>query len=111
MASTTGITISKHYCGEELISASINMNPKSCCDTKDGCCENKTCHFEVKDDYIMAVEINNQRIAVLNVLFPIVSFIGTQQPAPENKTETVFYYKFPPPERQTCRSLLQTYLC
>lgn len=111
MVSTAGITISRHYCGEELISASINMEAKLCCDAKDGCCENETCHFEVKDDYMVAAKTDNHQIAVLNILFPICSFTSTQRLAPENKTSTALHYKFPPPERRTCLSLLQTYLC
>src|SRR5690606_1502853 len=33
--STTGVAISKHYCGEILQSVSINGETKSCCDSQD----------------------------------------------------------------------------
>ena len=65
LVSTTGITISMHYCGGKYVSTSINEEAKSCCDGTGGCCENKTLHFEVKDDYVNAVQIENSKIVEL----------------------------------------------
>ena len=62
LVSTTGITISMHYCGGEYVSTSINKEAKSCCDSTGGCCENKTMHFEVEDDYVSPVQIDNSKI-------------------------------------------------
>lgn len=42
--STTGVAISKHYCGEILQSVTVNHSPKSCCDGQDmpdDCCSNE----------------------------------------------------------------------
>lgn len=42
--STTGVAISKHYCGEILQSVAVNHTPKSCCDGQDmpdDCCSNE----------------------------------------------------------------------
>lgn len=44
LLSTTGVAISKHYCGEILQSVAVNHSPKSCCDGQDmpeDCCSNE----------------------------------------------------------------------
>lgn len=55
--STTGIAVSKHFCGEILQSISVNDLAKSCCDEQDmpeDCCNNqvsleKTEEIQVSD--------------------------------------------------------------
>lgn len=48
--STIGLAVSKHYCGGDLVSVSIFDIAESCCDM-DGCCENETMIFQVKEDF------------------------------------------------------------
>jgi len=111
LVSTTGITISMHYCGGKYVSSSINKEAKSCCDGSGGCCENKTLHFEVKDDYVNVAQIENSKIVELDILFPILFALNLELLPMEEKTELAFYDSSPPPKIQTRLSLLQTYLC
>ena len=108
---TTGITISMHYCGGEYVSTSINEEAKSCCDGTDGCCENKSLHFEVEDDYVSSIVVENNTTVELDVLFPIL-FVLSAELSPEIEVTTKYFNDTsPPPTIQTRLSLLQTYLC
>ena len=97
MVSTTGITLSMHYCGGKWVSTSINKEAKSCCDGTDGCCENKTIHFEVEDDYVSPIQVDNTKIVELDVLFPILFVLHFELLSEENETFEVFTDASPPP--------------
>ena len=47
---TTGFTITKHYCSGNLVDIAIDSTPKSCCDMGEGCCSNESEFFQLKDD-------------------------------------------------------------
>lgn len=111
MVATTGITLSIHYCGGKIVSASIYKEAKTCCDGKGGCCENKTLHFEVEDDYISPVQINNIEVIQLDILFPILFVLNLELLDEEDKAIVAFYDALPPPTIQTRLAILQTYLC
>lgn len=72
MVATIGLTYSMHYCGGEFVSTSINKEAKTCCDGSGGCCENKTLHLEVEDDYVSPVQVKNVETVELDILFPIL---------------------------------------
>ncbi len=111
LISTTGITLSMHYCGGRLVSTSIITEAKSCCGEDCGCCENKTHHYEVKENFVSSNIIQKINIAQLNILIPVYfvldyNFLNTEERSfhePENTS--------PPPIIQTRLALLQTYLC
>ncbi len=111
MVATTGMTFSIHYCGGEYVSTSINKEAKSCCDDAGGCCENKTVHIELEDDYVSPVQIDNTKIAELDVLFPILFALHFELFSIESESFEVYTDTSPPPTIQTRLSLLQTYLC
>ncbi len=111
LVSTTGITFSMHYCGGKLVSTSINKEAKACCDGDGGCCENKTLHFEVEDDYVSPIVVEYNTIVKLDVLFPILFVLNFELLSTEDKATVAFYDSSPPPKIQTRLSLLQTYLC
>jgi len=50
LLATSGITVSRHYCGSNPRSVSLITIPDPCCDT-DGCCHTDTEIFQVKDDF------------------------------------------------------------
>ncbi len=110
MVATIGITFSMHYCGGELISTSINTEAESCCDDG-GCCENKTLHFEVEDDYVSTVQVKNVETVELDILFPILFVLNFELLDEEDKAIEAFSDSSPPPTIQTRLALLQTYLC
>lgn len=111
LVSTAGVTLSMHYCGGELVSTSINKEAKSCCDEMGGCCENKTVHFEVEDDYVSPVQVNNVQTVELDILFPILFVLNFDLSIDEEIEQVAFYDSSPPPTIQTRLALLQTYLC
>ncbi|GAF05260.1 hypothetical protein JCM21142_93987 [Saccharicrinis fermentans DSM 9555 = JCM 21142] len=100
-----------HYCGGEYVSTSINKEAKSCCDGTGGCCENKSLHFEVKDDYVNAVQFETTKIVSIDILFPILLAINLELFPEEINVIKEFIDTSPPPKIQTRLSLLQTYLC
>jgi hypothetical protein len=54
LISTTGFTISKHYCGGELISIEVNAEAETCCDSPD-CCQTETQFNKLSVDFIGSV--------------------------------------------------------
>ena len=111
LISTTGVTFSMHYCGGKLVSASINNGAKSCCDGTGGCCENKTLHFEVEDDFVSPVQVESNKIVELDVLFPILFVLNLELLLEDDVAFEVFYDNSPLPAIQTRLALLQAYLC
>ena len=109
--STTGITFSMHYCGGELIYTSINKEAKSCCDGSGGCCENKTLHFEVKDDFVSPIQVENIKTVELDVLFPMLFVFNFELLNEEAKADDAFYNSSLPQKVQARLALLQKYLC
>lgn len=108
--STTGFTISKHYCGNNLVSVTINDNAKSCCDSALGnCCHTENKHYQVQDDFSVSGNIQITHTTVLE-LFPLVYIFNAQ--LPEEKDGDIQLACLPPPllSIQTRLSLLQTYL-
>lgn len=111
LVSTSGVTFSMHYCGGALVSTSINVEAKSCCEDNTGCCENKTLHFEVEDDYVSPVQVTNLETVALDILCPILFVLNLELLNNEDKDAQSLNDSSPPPTIQTRLSLLQTYLC
>ena len=111
MIATTGLTFSMHYCGGKLVSMSINKEAKSCCDGTGGCCENKTLQFEVGDDYVSPVQIEDHKIAELDVLFPILFVLNFNLLLEGDEVFEAYDDTSPPPTIQTRLAILQAYLC
>lgn len=111
MIATAGVTFSVHYCGGELISASVNTEAKSCCDSNCGNCENNTLQFKIEDDYVIPVHIESDNIIELDILFPVLFVLNSELLASEEKKIDYYYDSSPPLIIQTRLALLQTYLC
>jgi hypothetical protein len=55
---TSGMVISKHYCGNMLVSISIDSQAKQCCDGRDNhCCHNKNETLILKAEFTYQVVI------------------------------------------------------
>ncbi len=50
LISTTGFTVSKHYCGNRLVSVTINHEPEPCCGTDSDCCKSETDYYQLNTD-------------------------------------------------------------
>ncbi len=56
---TTGFTITKHYCGDNLVEVVVNVVPESCCDMNNGgCCKNESEFFQLSDDFAGSQVLN-----------------------------------------------------
>jgi hypothetical protein len=72
---SAGLTISKHYCGDMLVSVAIDGNAKSCCGTTCNCCHNENLIIQLKDDFLIqqAPAITNAPVFEYNLAFVQVS--------------------------------------
>lgn len=111
LISTTGITLSKHYCHNRLVKISVNTEAKSCCEDGMGkCCRNDTLQFQVKEDflYLMSeIQFENRDVIDLFILTNILFNQNTYQFA---EKAYVLVAESPPPEIIVPLSKLQTYL-
>jgi len=110
LVSTVGLVISKHYCGGEMISVSMYHEAESCCDM-DGCCQNETHTYQVKDDFSTPVISTVPVLAELDILGYDLLAIECLFTEPEQEKKNTFI-DFPPPPKniQTVLSLKQVYL-
>ncbi|MDD2799539.1 MAG: hypothetical protein PHV20_13190 [Bacteroidales bacterium] len=49
---TAGVSVTRHYCGEKLISVNLVTEPTSCCGDASSCCHNESIHLIVNDDFV-----------------------------------------------------------
>ncbi|MCA1757431.1 MAG: hypothetical protein LC649_08245 [Bacteroidales bacterium] len=47
---TSGVTITRHFCGDSLRSVALMTTPQACCDME-GCCHNETVTILLEDDF------------------------------------------------------------
>ena len=52
---TSGITVTRHYCGDKLESIAINTIHESCCGASCPLCHNVTHSYKVKDNFVASV--------------------------------------------------------
>src|SRR5690554_487223 len=97
LLSTTGLTVSKHYCHDLFISASLFSEAESCCGEAD-CCHNEIAFFQVDDDFVSFGIWQLPRI-VDHILFLHLpgdsDLLRRPEPAENLVIESVFY---PPPK-------------
>jgi hypothetical protein len=111
LVSTSGISLSMHYCDGELVSFSINKQVKACCDEVGGCCKNKTLHFEIKEDFENPLQVNKTKTVALDILFPILFVLNFELLDEKDIATHSLYDASSPPTMQTHLALLQVYLC
>lgn len=107
LTSTVGITLSAHYCGENLKSISISADPESCCDIPDGCCHDEADTFRLEDDFASSsFQYESQQVVSLLLDYSIALVIDLS-----DKNHSVpSYVEPPPPTIQQVLSYLQVYI-
>ena len=109
LISTMGMVVSKHYCGNEVVSVSINHASDSCCDMEN-CCSTETHTYQVKDDFSSPVITTIPVLAELDILGHDL-FEAEGLPELESEDPVSFLSHSPPPKTiQTVLSLRQLYL-
>jgi hypothetical protein len=107
LVTTTGLTFSKHYCGNELKSVSLFSEAKSCCGGPCNCCHNESFTVKVSDDFSAAscifdfTQFAFKVPATLPLFFDVVN---------EPSEKWIAKTDIPPPPIRTVLSSLQTYL-
>ena len=51
LVSTTGFSVSEHFCGTNLVSVEINQEAEPCCDNE-MCCHSEMQFFQLDEDYV-----------------------------------------------------------
>ena len=56
LITTTGFTISRHYCGDSLVSVAIDREAEPCCEDDTGdCCHNESETFILEGDFMPVI--------------------------------------------------------
>lgn len=50
LSTTTGMAISKHFCGDSLVSTVLFGEADSCCDSG-SCCQNESSFYQLNEDF------------------------------------------------------------
>ncbi len=106
---TTGMAVSKHYCGDFLISTIFYANAESCCNS-DSCCHNETAFYQLDEDFATPAssqipQINDFELLV-STFKPSLEIFGDKI----EKSSFAVRKLLPPPKIQTLLSLKQTWL-
>lgn len=109
LLSTTGLAISKHYCGGKLISTSFFVEADSCCDSDD-CCKNETKVFQLDEDFSVSAALELPETVHIDLL--AVSLVILNLSSDENSLvdELLITDSPPPPKIQISLAQRQTYL-
>ena len=110
MISTMGMAVSKHYCGDDLVSVSMFEEAETCCGDM-GCCHTENEFFQVKEDFSAPVISTIPFLAELDILGYDLLAIESLLNEPEQENTNIFVDFSPPPKTiQTVLSLKQVYL-
>lgn len=110
LVSTTGFTVSKHYCGEDLISVKMYGETESCCES-DMCCHTEADISQLDEDFVYTTtELNFDYQSLLDIVqYPLVQF--SYNPVVNVTIKRNIPFKFPPiPNMLTRLAGLQTFL-
>ncbi len=108
-----GVTISMHYCGDQLVSTALYSKADSCCSGDDdcGCCHDKSIHIEVKDRYVAPVSIEANAPISIDVLFPVLFQLFDEEIISVTKTTYLIYDLSSLPPLSTRLAIIQSFLC
>lgn len=73
---TTGLSISKHYCGNSIIHTTLGTEAKSCMpdmDMNQGCCDNQTETLILDDDF----QLSNSNFKIIPEYEILVAYLVT----------------------------------
>ena len=104
LISTTGFAVSKHYCGENLISVELKTEADACCD--DGtCCHTERQLLQVDNDFL---SVSSQ--TSIDHLFAsdfILTTFDIEHPLKEAVFKTTLNYSEPHPGNMGTRLAIQ----
>ncbi len=109
LISTMGMAVSKHYCGENLVSVSLFEEADSCCGDTD-CCHNENQNYVLKNDFSSPQILNVPVLAEVDIIgFELFNDFFTD--TYKSKSTIQFISDSPPPPTiQKTLALKQLYL-
>ncbi len=86
LLSTTGFTVTKHYCGGNLVDIAINSTPESCCgDNGGGCCSDEQSVYQFISNYVIPTQeqVDESQVLLLElacseVVLPALNILETK---------------------------------
>ena len=110
LLTTTGITITEHYCGSRLVSVNLFSEPDKCCDNSD-CCHNETIIVKLDTDLINITSDNIDVLVYITVLLVPNTICNDNSILSRQLALNFFEYSdLPPPAISTFLSKLGTFL-
>jgi len=107
IVATSGFTISKHYCGNHLVSVSLFKSVKCACGDKD--CHNELKQIKVTDNYSASEVLHSSN--PLSFEIPSVVFAGIVIFPDPAYSSSFFFINAPPLQHEKTLSLLQSFRC
>src|ERR1035437_2636133 len=104
---TTGVTISRHYCGNHLVAISLFKSVKCACGDKD--CHNVLKQIKVTDNYSASEVLHSD--APISFDLPSFVFEGLTYPTYAGYSFAFFFLKSPPLHDEKTLYLLQSFRC
>jgi len=108
--STTGMTVSKHYCSGSLVNVNFFSEAKSCCEggCSTDCCHNESERYELDEDFVLALSNIEFQEVIIELILPIIQSSVVNEIQQQN-LETVNINPPPPKEVLSFLSDLQVY--
>ena len=105
---TTGFTITKHYCSGNLVAIAIDSIPKSCCDMGEGCCSNESELFQLRDDMTVIQSMDLDHSFSFDIQLYLNDFIILNS---SNLISSVSYFKkdLGPPDLSVFLAQIQSF--
>ncbi len=107
---TSGVAITKHYCGNQVASISMLGDGGCSCgtmDTKSGCCHSERSFFQVDDDFSVT-PVQSVNVASVS-LIALIAYQVKLELDDENTFFSFLHYKPPIPDRDI-QALIQSFL-
>jgi hypothetical protein len=108
VVSTTGFTITKHYCNGEYVSMVLNSTPESCCGSSD-CCNNESEIYRLKQDFTFIQVTDFDFIPAIDIEIVCLKLFVLSHP--DNNISVYLKKGFiPPPDLSAKLAVLQSFL-
>ena len=107
LATTAGMTISEHYCGDTLREVSFMVEADPCCDIPDDCCHNESNTYVIDDSF----SISNFNFEFASQIISIPESIELFKESVQEQSYTLAWIDTPPPPKiSTLLAKVQSFL-
>lgn len=107
---TMGFSISQHYCGDRLVSVSVNQTAETCCGPEGDCCQNEVLYFQLEDDFVVETSGNKQQSFDQDYTYPTIEYIVIEDLSNKQIHKDLFADSSPPLDLPTYLASIQSYL-